>query len=130
MKEAIYMAHGDIKVCYVCGAKYEYCEHCVVVKPAYNADRFCSQIHQNIYAILSKHGCNLITADEALTALSAYNLDEITLTEDVLAHIEKIKSEAGVKVEKAVEPEVVAEEPAPIVKETTAQYNKNKKKKW
>ena len=118
------MAHGDIKTCYVCGAKYEYCEHCVVVKPAYNADRFCSQTHQDIFAILSKHGCNLITADEALAALLAYNIDNITLTEDVLAHIEKIKSEAGVKV-KAASKEVEVEE-TPIVK-TALQSNKNKK---
>lgn len=125
------MAHGDIKVCDVCGAKYEYCEHCVVVKPTYNADRFCSQVHQDIFAILSKHGCNLITADEALTALSAYNLDEITLTEGILSHIEKIKSEAGIKVEETVtiEEPIVAEKSVPT-EEVAVTYNKKNKKKW
>ena len=124
------MAHSDAHICCVCGKKYEYCERCSIVKPVYNADRFCSQIHQDIFAILSKHGCNLINAGEALKELSAYNLDEITLTEDILAHIEKIKSEVGVKVEKAVEPKAVAEESTPIVEETTVQYNKKNKKKW
>ena len=125
------MAHGDIKVCDVCGKKYEYCEHCVVVKPVYNADRFCSQAHQDIFAILSKHGCNLISADEALAALSAYNLDEITLTENILAHIEKIKSEASIKVEETVtiEEPIVAEKSAPI-EGSTVTYNKKNKKKW
>lgn len=117
------MAHGDKCTCYVCGKQYTYCEHCLIVKPDYNADRFCSHKHQDIFAILSKYGCNLITAEETLKELSAYNLDEITLTEDILSHIEKIKSEAGIKVEETVE--VVAEETAPI--ETT---NKKNKKKW
>lgn len=120
------MAYNNMCTCDVCGKKYEYCEHCVVVKPAYNADRFCSQAHQNIFAILSKHGCNLITADEALAALSAYNLDEITLSDNILAHIEKIKSEASVKVEETV---AVVEESTPI-EEPTVQYNKKNKKKW
>ena len=124
------MAHGDKCTCDVCGKQYTYCEHCSIVKPDYNADRFCSHKHQDIFAILSKHGCNLITAEEALKELSAYNLNEITLTEDILSHIEKIKSEAGVKVEETVE--VVAEETAPIVEETVTvkQFNKNNKKKW
>ena len=121
------MAHSNICTCDICGKKYEYCESCSIVKPIYNADRFCSQAHQDIYAILSKHGCNLITADEALKELAAYNLDEITLTEDILAHIEKIKSEASVETIKVEKPVVVTEEVVPTEVKTT---NKNKKKKW
>jgi hypothetical protein len=96
------------------------------------AEGHCSETCAEIYAILSKHGCNLITADEALKELSAYNLDEITLTEDILMHIEKIKSATGVKVEEVVtvEPTIIAEEPAPIVEESTVKYNKKNKKKW
>ena len=125
------MARTNTYTCAICGTTYEFCLKCQVAKPDYDAEKFCSQNHAEIYAILSKHGCNLITADEALAALSAYNLDEITLTEGILAHVEKIKSEADVKVKKAVtvEKPVVAEEPAPI-EEPTVQYNKNKKKKW
>lgn len=126
------MARTNIYTCAVCGTTYEFCLKCQVAKPDYDAEKFCSKNHAEIYAILSKHGCNLISADEALTALSAYNLDEITLTEDILAHIEKIKVEAGVKVEEPVV-EVVAEETAPITEATTVvkQSNKNnKKKKW
>ena len=116
------MAHSNICTCDICGKKYEYCESCSIVKPIYNADRFCSQSHQDIYAILSKHGCNLTTADEALAELAAYNLDEITLTEDILAHIEKIKSETSVEVEEAI----IIEEPA----EVQITNKNNKKKKW
>ena len=119
------MAHGDTHNCYVCGKQYTYCEHCSIVKPDYNADRFCSHEHQDIFATLSKHGCNLMTADDALKELSAYNLDKITLTESILSHIEKIESEAGVKVEKTV----IVEEPD-IIEETTVQYDKKNKKKW
>ena len=128
------MAHSNICTCDICGKKYEYCESCSIVKPIYNADRFCSQAHQDIYAILSKHGCNLITADEALKELSAYNLDEITLTEGILAHIEQIKAEVSTKVEEVAieEPVVMVEEVVPITENTTVQTtNKNnKKKKW
>jgi hypothetical protein len=87
------MARGHKCTCYVCGARYEYCESCAIVKPNYNANRFCSHEHQDIFAILSKHGCNLITADEALAELAAFNIDEIKLAEDIAAHIEDIKSE-------------------------------------
>jgi hypothetical protein len=102
----------------------------VVTPVVYKAEGFCSEKCSDIFAILSKHGCNLITADEAFAALSAYNLDEITLNDNILAHIEKIKSEASVKVEKAVAVEpVVAEKPTSI-EEPTVQYNKKNKKKW
>lgn len=121
------MANYNEHKCLVCGQIFEYCRRCAITPIVYKAEGFCSEKCSDIFAILSKHGCNLITADEALAALSAYNLDEITLTEDILTHIEKIKAEAGVKVEEAVE--VVVEESA-LIEKTTVQYNKNNKKKW
>ena len=124
------MARTNTYKCAVCGTTYEFCLKCQVARPDYDAEKFCNKTHADIYAILSKHGCNLISADEALKELSAYNLDEITLTEDILTHIEKIKSEAGVKIKAAP---VVKEEVAPIeVTETPiVKSNKNnKKKKW
>ena len=122
------MANYNEHKCLVCGQIYEYCRRCVVTPVVYKAEGFCSEKCSDIFAILSKHGCNLITADEALAALSAYNLDEITLTESILTHVEKIKSEVGAKVEETVV-EVVVEETAPI-EESTVQYSKKNKKKW
>lgn len=136
------MARTNTYKCATCGTIYEFCLKCQVARPDYDAEKFCSHKHADIYATLSKHGCNLITADEALKELSAYNLDEITLTESIQAHINKIKAEATVNTEEVVkeEPTVIVEsetitpvteeviEEAPIVKS----YNKNKnnKKKW
>ncbi len=126
------MARTNTYKCAVCGTTYDFCLKCQVARPDYDAEKFCSHKHADIYATLSKHGCNLISADEALKELAAYNLDEITLTEGILTHIEKIKSEAGVKVEEVIIPtEEVVEESTPIVAETPIVKNKNnKKKKW
>ena len=126
------MARTNTYTCATCGTTYEFCLKCQVSRPDYDAEKFCCAEHASIYGILSKHGCNLITADEALKALAAYNLDEITLEEDIIAHIAKIKSEAGVKTNKAVVVEnPVVEEIVPTEeKPTEKQYNKKNKKKW
>lgn len=124
------MARTNTYTCATCGTTYEFCLKCQVSRPDYDAEKFHSRKCANIYGILSKHGCNLITAEEALKELSAYNIDEITLTEDVLAHINKIKEAVGVQVKAStpiVEEKVVVEEPT--IK-TIQQSNKNKKKKW
>jgi hypothetical protein len=94
----------------------------MVSRPDFDAENFCTKDHANIYGTLSKHGCNIITADEALKELSAYNIDEIKLAEDVAAHVARIKSEATVKADAPA----IAETKTPAVQ----QYNKNKKKKW
>lgn len=112
------MARTNRYTCKTCGTTYEFCLRCQVAKPNFDAENFCTHEHADIYAILSKHGCNLITADEALAELKVYNVDEITLTEDVSAHIVRIKSEATVK-----------EDKKPSAK-TIMQSNKNNKKKW
>ena len=127
------MARTSTYTCKVCGTTYEFCLKCQVARPDYDAENFCSHKHADIYATLSKHGCNLISADEALKELSAYNLDEITLAEDILAHIERIKSEAGAKVEEIVtveEPKAIVEEVAPTIEEPIVKSNKKNKKKW
>lgn len=126
------MANYNEHKCLVCGQIYEYCRRCVVTPVVYKAEGFCSEKCSDIFANLSKHGCNLISADEALKELSAYNLDDITLTENILSHIKKIKSEASVKVKETIvveEPQVVIEEATPI-EESTVQSNKKNKKKW
>jgi hypothetical protein len=122
------MARTNTYKCATCGTTYEFCLKCQVSRPDYDAEKFCKKEHADIYAILSKHGCNLITADEALKELAAYNIDEITLTEDILAHVKKIKSEAT-KEEVKSEPTPIIEE-KPIVKSTVPQSNKKTKKKW
>ena len=127
------MARTSTYTCKTCGTTYEFCLKCQVARPDYDAENFCSHKHADIYATLSKHGCNLISADEALKELSAYNFDEITLTEDVSSHVDRIKSEAGVKVEETVvveEPKAVEEEIVPTEEKSTAKYNKKNKKKW
>ena len=131
------MARTSIYTCKICGTKYEFCLKCQVARPDYDAENFCSHEHADIYATLSKHGCNLISAEEALKELSAYNLDEITLTENILAHIERIKSEAGVKTENGTKTETIVvptEIVETVVKEVPEQpivkQNKKNKKKW
>jgi hypothetical protein len=102
-----------------------------VSRPDFDVENFCSKECAGLYAILSKHGCNLISADEALKELAAYNIDEITLTEDILAHIEKIKSEAGANIKATTPAEEVAVEPMPIIEEAPiVKSNKKNKKKW
>jgi hypothetical protein len=128
------MARYDTFTCKTCGKVYEFCLKCQVARPDYDAEHFCCKDHADIYAILSKNGCNLITAEETLKELSAYNLDEITLTESVLAHIEKLKAEVPAKVEEPVEArsvEIKAEEPAtPVEAKPVFKSNKKNKKKW
>ena len=120
------MARTNTYTCKTCGTKFEFCLKCQFTRPDYDAENFCSHNHNDIYTILSKHGCNLITAEEALKELAAYNIDEITLTEDVLAHIEKIKTEANVQVEIPAETTVEEVSERPNVNT----YKKNKNKKW
>ena len=131
------MARTNTYKCAVCNSTYEFCLKCQVSRPDYDAEKFCSKNHANIYGILSKHGCNLITADEALKELSVYNLDEITLAEDILAHIERLQSEAGVQTENGTKTETIvipAEVVEEVVKEVSEQpivkQNKKNKKKW
>ena len=114
------MANYNEHKCFTCGKIFEYCRRCVITPVVHKAEGFCSEECSHIFNILSQHECKLITADEALVAISAHNLDKMTLTEGMLEHIEEIKAEAGVKVvEDAVE-----------ISDTTTKDNKNNKKKW
>lgn len=100
------MARGNKYTCKTCGTSYEYCPKCAVTRPNYDAEKFCSKAHDDVFAILSKHGCNLITAEETLTELKAYNIDEIKFTKEISMHIKRIKSEAKAA-SKVVEPVAV-----------------------
>ena len=82
------MAKGYRYTCVVCDASYEYCPKCAVRKPNYDAQRYCSKAHANIFNILSKHGCGLATAEETLEALLPYEATE--LAEGIRKHIESL----------------------------------------
>ena len=82
------MARGNIYTCATCGTSYEFCLKCAIVKPNYDAERYCSKAHADIFEILSKHGCNLATAEETLEALKDY--DKTNLSEDIQAHINSL----------------------------------------
>jgi hypothetical protein len=102
------MAKGNNYKCVVCGAEYEYCPKCEIRIPNFDKERYCTQEHADIFATLSKHGCNLATAEETYKALG--NLEGKTFTPAIQAHIDSIKP---------------AKEP--VVEEATAFI---KKKKW
>lgn len=122
------MANYHEHKCFTCGRIFDYCRRCVITPVIYKAEGFCSEKCSHIFNILSKHGCNLITANEAAEALSEYKIDEIALNENIIAHIDQIKSEVSVKVETTV----VTEESTVTTEEesTVKQTDKNNKKKW
>ena len=82
------MARGYTYKCASCGTTYNYCPKCAITKPNYDAERYCSQQHADIFAILSKHGCGLATAEETLEALKNY--DTTSLSESIQAHINSL----------------------------------------
>lgn len=117
------MANYNEHKCFTCGDTFEYCRHCAITPVIYKAEGFCSEKCSHIFNILSKHGCNLATAEETLEALKDYDVTNVT--EGIQAHIDILKSET-VKHEPTSIVEEVVQEP---VSETI--YNKNnKKKKW
>lgn len=115
------MARTNTYTCKTCGTKFEFCLKCQVSRPNYDAENFCCKEHEGLYAVLSKHGCNLITADEALAELAAYNIDDVKLADGILAHIERIKSEAT-----PVMPTAEVVEATEVIQRS----NKKTKKKW
>lgn len=91
------MARGYQYTCRTCNDEYTYCAKCEITKPAYDATKYCSQEHADIFAILSKHGCRLATAEETLEALIPYDTDN--LAEGIAKHIEALKAETKREVE-------------------------------
>lgn len=95
------MARGNKYTCATCGKEYEYCPSCELVKPLFDAERYCTEAHADIFAILSKHGCGLASAEETLVALADY--DKTSLTENIQAHINSLQpKEARKEVETIV----------------------------
>lgn len=103
------MARGNTYKCVVCGQSFQFCPKCQITEPSYDAERYCCKDHADIFAILSKHGCHLATAEETLADLKAY--DTTGVTEDIQAHIDSLQpnkvevksDETKVESKKAVE---------------------------
>ncbi len=113
------MANYNEHKCLTCGKIFEYCRRCAITPVVYKAEGFCSEECSHVFNTLSKHGCNLATAEETLKALEALNIEGNAFTPSIQAHIDALKAE--------VEPTPVVEEVE--VKSTVEQSNK-KKKKW
>ena len=101
------MARGNIYTCATCGTSYNFCPKCAIVKPSYDAERYCSHAHADIFAILSKHGCNLATAEETLEALKDY--DVTNLSENIQEHINSLMPKK-VKAKREVEQDAPTQE--------------------
>lgn len=83
------MARGNVYTCATCGKTFEFCPKCQITKPNFDAERYCTAAHADIFAILSKHGCNLATAEETLEALKGY--DTTGLAKSIQKHIDSLK---------------------------------------
>lgn len=92
------MANYNEHKCLACGKIFDYCRRCTITPIIYKAEGFCSEKCHHIFNILSKHGCNLITADEALTELEQYDINEIKLNQDIIDHIRCLKSEPIIEI--------------------------------
>lgn len=105
------MAIGNKYICATCGIEYEFCPKCVVTKPSYDAERYCSQAHEDIFKILSKNGCNLATAEETLKALEGY--DTTNLKKSIKKHIDSLQPKKAEVEEKTEAKAEVKEYEAP-----------------
>ena len=103
------MGQHNEHTCLVCGKNFYYCRSCAIEPVKHLAEGFCSKTCADIFAILSKHGCHLATAEETLAALKDY--DTTGVTEDIQAHIDSLQpkkvevkaDETKVESKKAVE---------------------------
>lgn len=83
------MVRGNRYTCVCCGLSYKYCPECTVHSLRTYGSQFCCKKHAEIFDILSKHGCNLATAEETLEALKDYDLTG--LIGSVADHINSLK---------------------------------------
>lgn len=102
------MAKGNTYKCLCCAQEFVYCPKCDITKPTFDKTNFCSQSHAQIFAILSKHGCNLATAEETLEALKDY--DTTNLTESIQAHINSLSPKKAKARREVVSNEETAQE--------------------
>ena len=91
------MARYNEHKCFTCGKTFDYCSRCAITPVRYKEEGFCSENCSDIFNILSKHGCCLVTAEETLEALLPY--DTTNLMEGITKHIESLKEEIKREVE-------------------------------
>lgn len=102
------MARGNKYTCATCGKVYDYCPKCAITKPSFDAERYCSKEHSDIFEILSKHGCGLATAEETLEMLKDY--DTTNLAESIQAHIDSLAPKKAKARKEVVSNEETAQE--------------------
>lgn len=85
------MANYHEYKCLTCGQIFEYCRRCVITPVVYHEEGFCSEKCSHIFNVLSKHGCNIATAEETLEALKDYDVSNVT--EPIKAHIDSLNKE-------------------------------------
>lgn len=101
------MANYNEHKCWACGRIYEYCRRCAITPVIYKAEGFCSENCHGVFNILSKHGCNLITAEQTLEELAAYQIDE-KFNDGIMAHIMSLESQVIIKEEtSSIEEEII-----------------------
>lgn len=113
------MANYSEHKCFTCGQIFDYCRHCSVTPVVYKAEGFCSEKCSHIFNILSKHGCNLATAEETLEELKNYDVTNVT--ESIQAHIDSLQPKK-VEVEAEVETEAKAEISEKVVSKSKKRF--------
>lgn len=108
IKGGLSMARGNTYRCCTCNEEYIYCSKCAITKPNYDYERYCSKAHADIFAILSKHGCGLATAEETLEAIADY--DTTNLSENIQAHINSLAPKKAKARKEVVSDEEAAQE--------------------
>jgi hypothetical protein len=109
----------------VCGNKFDYCRSCHFEHIKHLAEGFCSETCADIFAILSKHGCHIATAEETLEALKDY--DTTKVVENIQKHIDSLqpkKVEVEVEAETKVEANTEVKTEVKKAVETTTKKNR------
>lgn len=96
------MAKRGERTCIVCGKLYEYCPHCGKGKPEEGwRNLYDSKECRSIFRICSDYAFKHITAAEAKSRLSKYNVgDGSGYSEDIRNNIRVINAEAPAKEKK------------------------------
>ena len=113
------MARYNEHKCLVCGEVFDYCRRCVVEPVVYKAEGFCSEKCSHIFSSLSKHSCNLATAEETLDELKNY--DTTNVLENIKTHIDSLQPK---KVEEKVKAEAKVEAKTEVSEDTISKTKK------
>lgn len=81
-------------ICRICQTEFDYCHSCAITKDPFKNRGYCSEGCYHISMIMQKHGCNSITANDAILELQQYNIDNIKLQPSIEAYYNRIRDEA------------------------------------